>query len=640
MRISARSLATTLSILAAATFVAAGCGTGDDGRSGGTSAVTGADGAFGWLPEDTWLVSGANLSADHLQDAIDTLARLPIWSLAKSSLPADDGAGIRGELLTQVAKAAPKQAKLTRTRLEAAFGDHVGLAITSTDLAKLRGGEDGTGDDQAPLAIFVDVDDEDAARAVASDIADGTETEREHEGVSFTTSTSSKEPIAWTIQEGLLVVTSTRGEMERLIDAHEGNSLADGDEAAAVVDAGIGDAFAGVAIGSRPLLDAAEQLAKDGTELSDAQAKRLGDVLGSDAVEDLVPAWTSGSIDIDDVGVRVRGSWSGPHEIAKPQVGSRELIERFPADAPMASASVMSGDELGRVQAVWSEVGEGYDLDIRDLRATCPAAYLWACDLGIESLVVALEDDELASAMHDAGPIVTGYTQSFDALLANASLGTSAAGAPPARAVAPSSRWVEIAGTDAQVDYTPPKALTDAAAAAGLAITSTDGGHSATIEVVPTSPLGELLAKLTPAQRAGLTGLGIDVKALLGTGITIEAEVVDDLLVTGFPSSAPSKLAPALRGDVDTIGKSARYEAAVDAADPPEEVGAYGYVDVQGLVETIFGAVAKSTPQAKQLLPTVQNNLKDIPGVLTWTARDEVDGEQVGTFDLVVPITK
>ncbi|MCW2923029.1 MAG: hypothetical protein JWM98_433, partial [Thermoleophilia bacterium] len=146
---------------------------------------------------------------------------------------------------------------------------------------------------------------------------------------------------------------------------------------------------------------------------------------------------------------------------------------------------------------------------------------------------------------------------------------------------------------------------------------------------------------LTPDAVAGMRAVGIDPSALLSpAGLTISAEEADDLLVAGFPPNAPSKVVPALNGDVDTLGDSDSYRSVVKAAKPPKEVGQYGYIDLGAYVEAIFTAISADSPQAARALPTVRNNLADVPGVLTWTTRETFDGHEVGVAETVVPILK
>jgi len=133
----------TLALLSAAALIAVGCGSGDDSGSTGTggegkSGVIGGDGPLGWLPPKTWLVSSVDADPKKIDAAVDTLGRLPAWSLAESFLPASDGKGLRLALLKQIAKEAPGKAKISATDLERAFGNRAGFAITSNDYAALK----------------------------------------------------------------------------------------------------------------------------------------------------------------------------------------------------------------------------------------------------------------------------------------------------------------------------------------------------------------------------------------------------------------------------------------------------------------------------------------------------------------------
>ncbi|MCW2955285.1 MAG: hypothetical protein JWO69_154 [Thermoleophilia bacterium] len=632
MHLSLRLPLIVLSI-AFASLVAAGCG--DDGGSEGDG-VTASDGPLAYLPADTWLVATGQADPEQLDTAVKTLERLPIWALAEGFLPASDGKGLRAALLSEVAGDFPKNAKITGKRLETAFGHGAGMAITSTDFS---GFDDEGGGRTAPVVFWIDVDDEEAVDGVFGDLVEGEAKESEHAGETYRSGALEEGDFAWLHIDEQVLFTPNVKLLEQLIDVRDDEEgIAEDDDARRVLEAGVADAMTGAAIQTGPLLKAAPRLVREAGGANEEQAKQLEELLSSAAVSDFVPNWVSGSATVDDTGLRMRGAWSNPNNLAKPEVGSRELGERMPADAGMVSAGVVGGTELGRVQDAWRKVADTYDLELEQLASDCPPAYTVFCDLGVEAAKVVLEDDELAKAVADAGPMSYAYTHDISALAAGAAPGRGAAAAPATR-----SFEMVTSGADEPIDYEAPRELIDAAAAAGITMTVSDDQRTVNMKVARRSPLGALITReaATPEARQALASLGIDVRQLFGPGITIKAEEVDGLLITGFPTNAPSKVAPALRGDVDTLGDDDDYRATVDAAKPPKEVGAYGYVDLAGIVESLLNTIAASSPDSQdvsRVIPTVRNNLADVPGILTWTAREEIDGEDVGVYELVLVI--
>ena len=136
-----------------------------------------------------------------------------------------------------------------------------------------------------------------------------------------------------------------------------------------------------------------------------------------------------------------------------------------------------------------------------------------------------------------------------------------------------------------------------------------------------------------------MSAFGIDVAALASRGgLTVSFDEVDGIRVAGLPDDAPSKVVPALEGDAETLADSETYQEVVDAAKPPKDVGVYGYIDLRGYVESILGVLAAQDPQVRRLLPTVRNNLEDAPGIVVWSSRQDVEGEQVGVGEYVLPI--
>lgn len=644
-----RAVAASTAAIALTALGAAGCGGGSSG-GGGETGIVGDGGALEWLPADTWLVATGNLDAEAIDTAVQSLDRLPIWALAEGFLPARDGKGLRRELLEEIAKQSAEKGakpKVTATELETAFGDRVGFAITSTDFEAIDG-------EEPPFVGWVDVDDEDAAVAAAKDLLSGTEKEREHEGVTYFE--SPKDELTFLVRDGLLVVSSTPKQIERLIEVRDGDSddsLAGDDVAAAVIEVGVGDSLAGFAIASEPLLAAAPDIVRDSAGkandegVADAeQAKRaeeiadeLGPVLESNAVDEMIPDWIAGSATIDETGLRLRGSWSNPRELADPDVGSRELVERMPADVPIATGMVSDGSTLGRVQGAWSEVRDAYDLDLRALVAReCPTEDRWACDLGIELALWMLEDEALADQAADAGDSTMVMTQDLSPLLA--SLAGLASGGDSGAIKPVTARLFEIATTAEQVKVAPSKELVAAATKAGIEVSQSDDGLSMTFRVLAGSPLARTLAaELDTEARQALAAIGFDVRQLLSpAGMTITAEQVDDITVAGFPPAAPSKVVPALKGDTDVLGEAQTYRDVVAAAKPPKQVGVYGFVDLKTLIEGMFTTLGAAQPDVQRIIPTVRNNLADVPGIVSWSTREEHDGEPVGVIEMSMPI--
>ena len=640
--------------VAVAALVAAGCGGSSGDAGSGDTGLVGDEGPLAWLPADTWLVATANLDPEAIDTAVESLDRLPIWALAEGLLPASDGKGLRRELLKQVAKTRSKDTgtKVTATELETAFGERLGFAITSADFQEMDAKD-------APYVAWIEVDDEEAALETAKDMFAGTDTESEHEGVTYFR--SKKDDATFLVRDGLLVVSSTPKQMETLIDVREGDdSLAGDDVAAAVLEVGVGDALAGFAIASEPLLNAAPELvrqqaddidedgeasesSKENAEKAAKIADELGPLLQSNAVDGLIADWISGSVTIDDSGLRIKGAWSNPRELATPEPGSRELVERMPADAPIVNAMVTDGTTLARVQDAWTEVREAYDLDLRAIVAEeCSQADRWACDLGIELVLAVLEDEQLAESLADQGDTAMVMTQDLAPLLASLATMSDPETAARAKPKPIEARLYEIASTAGMVEYRPSDELVEAARTAGIAVTTSADGLDVTIRVTPGSPLARTIAaEVDPAAAAALAGFGFDVGALLTPkGLTISAEDVDGIYVAGFPQDAPSKVVPALEGDVETLADAQTYQDVVAAAKPPKQVGSYGFVDLKTYVETILAGLGAGEPDVQRIVPTVRNNLADVPGIVTWSAREESDGEQVGVVEMSMPILK
>lgn len=644
------------SAIALAALIAAGCGGSDTSAGAGDTGLVGDQGPLAWLPSDTWLVATANLDPETIDTAVQSLDRLPIWALAEGFLPASDGTGLRRELLEQVAKSRNEAngdkdatSKVTAKELETAFGERVGFAITSADFAKMDG-------DDAPYVAWVEVDDEEAAVATAKDMFAGSETKAEHESVTYYE--SKKDDATFLVRDDLLVVSSSPKRLEQLIDVRDGDdSLAGDDVAAAVLEVGVGDALVGFAVQSTPLLEAAPDLVRDeadnidedGEASADSKknaeqaakiADELGPVLKSDAVDGLIADWVGGSMTIDESGLRIKGAWSNPHDLATPDPSARELVERMPADAPIVTGAVNDGTTLARVQAAWTEVRDAYDLDLRAMvDADCPPADRWACDLGVEAALALLEDEDLANALADQGDSAFVMTQDLAPLMASLA-GMSDPTAPKAAPKPLDARLYEVATTAGMVKHAPPAELVSAARAAGLVVTTDAEGLSVTVRVTPGSPLARTIAaEVDPQSAAALAAFGFDVRALLTPkGLTLTAEEVDGLLVAGFPQGAPSKVVPALEGDADTLDDAQTYQDVVKAAKPPKQVGSYGFVDLKSYVEAILAGVGQGQPDVQRIIPTVRNNLADVPGILTWSAREESDGEEVGVVEMSMPI--
>ncbi|MCB0878904.1 MAG: hypothetical protein KDC46_07985 [Thermoleophilia bacterium] len=618
----------------AAGALAAGCGSSDEPEP---TSITKVD-ALRWLPADTWLVATADLSADRIDEAVGTLGRLPIWSLAEGYLPARDGAGLRTALLDQVAaraKGDDNGDKVDAKQLEAAFGNRVGAAIFDDDLTALNGKD-------APIAAWIHVDDEQLARDAAVALLGSQGTADEHEGVTYYE--VKDQDITYAIRDNLLIATTSPAHMRDLIDVRiDGGSLHDDKQGRAVLDAAIGDAIAGAAIATDPLLrgagDALEQQAKqlddpDARARAEQSASLATQVLSAGDAGGLVPDWIAGSVTIDDVGLRMRGAWSNPGELAEPDIGARELAQRMPADAPIVTANAASGDMLRRVQDAWSTVRDETGIDLREA-ADCRGPAAWACTLAIESALTLLEDDKLADAFEQRGDATTALVQDVSPLLAAAAGGRGAAAAR--------SRILELATpADATLDWLPSGPLLKAMQRAGLVVTPLGGELTSgvRVRVRAASPLGrELRTGIDADTRAALAAFGLTPAMLLRpAGLVIRPQVVDGIAVTGWPASAPSKVVPALRGTADRLEDLQGYRDALAAAKPPEQAGTWAWINVPLIIERTLAVIGTRNSTVRQAIPSVRNNLSGVPGMLAWTSRDEVDGTTVGRAEAVMPI--
>jgi hypothetical protein len=652
VRSTIRRAVLVLAVLVTAAAIAAGCG--DEKTAAGLDGAGG--GPMAWLPADTWLVATANASAATIDDGLQSLDRLAIWSLAEGFLPAQNGVDLRLELLEQLATQTHDgdDPKLTKEDLEAAFGDRAGLAVFDNDIASLS-------EDDAPIVVWIHVDDEQLALEVTRSLIDGDEREAEHEGVTYYE--TADEQATFTVRDELLLLTTSPARMEQLIDVHHDDSgtLADDQTAMRVVEAGVGESIAGIAIQTDPLLAAVPQLvaegaaqakrvqASDGITVADSgsadaltqTAAKLEGVLTSKSVDSLVPDWLAGSVTVDKVGMRMRGAWSNPRPLAKPEPGSRELVERMPADAPQVSAMVSDGSQLTRVQAAWADARDEADLELGDLFSDCPPANAWACRLAGVTIETVLEDESLAEAIDDADDSVSVTMQSFAPLLEQ-SIALSGPAKQPATAAMPklTARVMEVVTSmSTDLDWTPPAALQAAMRQAGISVVPGPKG-AIVVKVRPASPAGTALRQaLDPEARQAFAALGIDAGALLSPkGLSLAPQQVDDLAVFGFPASAPSAVVPALEGDADVLGDDRDYIDAVDAAKPPKQVGTYGWFNLSDTIESALTALSKQQPEVARALPSVRNNLADVPGMVWWSGRTTVDGETVGVAEAVIPI--
>lgn len=631
-------MAIAASAASLAALVAVGCSDG-----GERAAAEGT--ALAWLPADTWLVVTGDVSAERIDEAVATLDRLPVWALAEGFLPAGDGAGLRRALLEQVATDGEGAATgPTAKELEAAFGDGAGFAITDPDFAAIDAEQD------MPFLAWVEVDDEARAERAARGLFDGDDREEEHEGRTFWE--SSDHEATWTVQDGLLLVTTTPERMRTLIDVREGDDSLSGDEEGALVRAATTDAFASVAVQTDPLFDAAPQLAEQAAEGlpeddPDAErareaAERLGAALDTDSVRELVPDWVAGSITIDEVGLRTRVAWSNPRGLADADPGARELVERMPASSSAVTGVAGRGDGLRRVQEAWADAREEADLDLRDA-IDCSGGQAWACELGVEALVTVLEDEELADAFAERGDLATVLVQDLGPAVRAAAAGQAAAlrapGTPAPAMPKVDARILEVVTPSTEpLGWQPNEELANAMERAGVAVTRAGGAH--VVRIDPASPMGRALRRGLDAEaRAGFDMLGIDVAALLTPGgMRIAPERVDGVDVFGLPMDAPSAVAQELEEGADSLGEAADYQAVVEAAGAPDEVGSWAWVDVAGTIESALAGVASGSPEVRRLVPTVRNNLRDVPGAISWTTVEEVDGQHVGVAESVLPI--
>lgn len=619
-------------LVAIAALVAVGCGSG----GGDGPDIETIEGPLAWLPSETWLVASVDLGAERIDTAVETLDRLPIWSLAEGFLPASDGTGLRRELLRELAGtfetdggAGPKASDL-----EQAFGDRGGFAILEADFEALDS-------DAPPIAGWFEVDDEDTAVDVVKALAEGAERKREHDGTTYyeTTAKDGDTVGAFLVEDGLLVIASTAKSLERLIDvkADEDRSLLADDDGAAVIASAFDDSVTASAIQTGPLLDAVpellEQAAATGSDPKSREvARKVGAALDGEAIDGLVANWMSTSITIDDVGVRMRGAWSNPRELADPDDSARSIVERMPVDSTIVQGSVTDGTELQRIQRAWKES----DVDLRELVAECPAADRWACDVGVEIATAVLEDDGLADALEDAGPAAVVMAQDIAPLIGMVAQ-SSVPGTRPAGAL--DAPVFEYATTEQELDWSAPDSLTRALRSAGLVVDG--GGEDAglVVKLLPDSPIDREFTKLDAPSLATLQLLGVDLAKLRSSaGQRFASKDVDGLEVFTLPFDAPSNVVPALEGDDEQLADSETYETVVEAAIPPDRTGAYGYVDILGYVDGTLEALRAAEPQVSRAAPTVRNNLADMPGLVYWSAREEVDGEEVGTFQVVLPI--
>jgi hypothetical protein len=198
-----------------------------------------------------------------------------------------------------------------------------------------------------------------------------------------------------------------------------------------------------------------------------------------------------------------------------------------------------------------------------------------------------------------------------------------------------------VTSMSADLDWTPPAKLTASMKQSGISVTPGAKG-AIVVKIAPASPAGRAMRRaLDPQELRTLAAIGIDARELLSpTGLSLTPQQVDGLSVFGIPTSAPSTVVPALKGKVDTLGDDRRYADVVAAAKPPKQVGAYGWYSLASTIEEVLESMSAEQPNVTRALPSVRNNLADMPGMLTWSARTTIDGEQVGVAEAVIPILK
>lgn len=589
-----------------------------------------------WMPRGTWAVAQVDLDGKRIDEALTTLERLPIWPLVGEELPSKDGAGLRTELLEMIAKEGGTDAP-SADELEDAFGNHLGVAITDNDFARFE-----DDNDDVPVIGWIEVDDADKAEKILSDALDEKST-FEHKDVEAHTGTDGgDDEITWLVSGDVAIVTTTREEMQRLIDARDaGTTVGEDEDARRVLSAALDESIMGVAVATDPIMDAVPQILEQEDDAPKRVRDQVRDVLASGAIDSLVPDWIGFGATIDDTGVRMRATWSNPRELAKADIGARELAERMPEATSIVNAATSDGAWVGRMQAAWQVVTDETDVSLDDLADDCTGEVdAWACEIAVETLRMLLEDEDLAKAAAKADPVTAAVAQDFGALLAQGLSAAPGAAKPAAKAAPARSQEYVVAG-DLTYDYDIPAKLDAALTKAGISIEAIEDGTGVQVRVTPASPAGRELATALkdPAARVQFATLGIDPADLLRpAGLVLQADEVDDLLVYGFPQDAASPVTEALDGDADTLGDLDRYRDAVETAKAPKEVGTWGWVDIRGLVERTLDVIGPTVPAAAAFDAPARQNVKQLPGILTWTAREDVDGEDVGVAELALPI--
>lgn len=652
----------TLTILAVAAAVAAACGSDSESSDATTSADPGQR-AMAWLPADTWLVARASYAVQDLDTAIETLDRLPIWALVEGLAPARDAAGLREAAFQEIAKSTKnddREGEVTVAQLDAAIGEHAGIAVIGNDLEQLNA-------DEPPVAGWIEVRDEDAADELVRALAEGKVSEERHGGATYLVDESGEGAI---LIEDELLLFATKGEhLERMIDANDdGETLAENDDARAVLDVAADGTLGTIAIASDDAMDLVVQAAQADadTKSGAAQFDDVRELLATSAIDGMISEWVGVSMGLDETGLRMVATWSNPRDLADPDTDARELAERSPATALQVQAGVTDGTQVQRLQAAWTEIRAATGIDLGAVEEECgDVAKAAACRFGARLAAYLLEDEDLADDLAEAGAssYVTiqdnaALTQAAGTLAtlsdpaepvpapaagsatpkAKATPTTAAAAPAPTASQPADARLVELATTDTEyverLDI--PNELAAAAAAVGITVTNDD--EAMTVSVKPTSPV---LNPATAETTALLQQQGVPAAALTAGGVdllTAEIREVDDLLVIGMPAAAASTLIPALEGDTETLTDSPTYQDVTAAVKAPERVGAYLFTDLAGSVTALFDTLAASEPDVARAAPSVRNNLADVPGLVGWSARTEHEGQQVGIAELRVPI--
>lgn len=647
-------------VLGLATMIAGACG----GGSGAGSGADAGEGGRSFVPGDAVGIVEFSTRTEDLQQSLDTVERIPAWSLVEPELPADDAKGLLDKAFEDAFDEEERTEGMTfRKDIEPWLGDRGGVAVLRAAVTD----PDAFEDDEPPILAWVNTDDEGAATDFVERTMGKDAKQDEHEGVTIRTvdddEGSGQTLVA--VTGGAVLLAARRSDMETAINVREdGDTFAEQDEVAAMLDREDREEQVVAVVDARALL----RLAADRAGKADQEeVRRAEELLRSDELGEALPDYVGTAAGIDDVGVWNDTSWAPAGAVSV--TDARELAELMPLGSLTAAASAAQSDTVSRIPGLWELTRDTYDLDLDMISEECGAREADACDLVVDGLREVLEGDAIERHQRAVGEEgVTAYAQlgsggDVPEDAEGAYVGLARVEDPEAAMQGVDEDAFERAATvldDYGVELTEEGGEDERTYSASL----TDDGE-ARRALVPTPQVEPLLEASSPLLR----------DLLSEDGLTLRVERRgEDEIVTSIPEAGLEVLEQALDDEGARVSAGEAYRRTVGAIEVPEETSNWAWLDLHATADATFAqlraqAAAVEAPGAEPAVqrgpatppggpgmepePTipgtnpaneilraeqvVRRNLEHVGGVLVWTERAG-DDEQVGVARIMVPI--